>query len=87
MCNLFKKLKKLKVPLEGGEPRRIVTKQLVQQCIEELYKFATLTDGSDDLLLAKAGRVLLEVVTAPEYPEYITTYLYSHSYFRATHNT
>ncbi|ODM96346.1 Malate synthase [Orchesella cincta] len=73
-------------PLEG-DTRRPVTKALVNQCIDGLYKTATLKSSTrtEDMFLQQACQILLEVVTATEFPEYITTYLYNHSYFRAAH--
>ncbi|CAL8082887.1 unnamed protein product [Orchesella dallaii] len=75
------------VPLEG-DTRRLVTKTLVKQCIDELYKHATIksSTNTEDTFMKQACQILLEVVTASEFPEYITTYLYNHSYFRAAHS-
>jgi len=56
----------------------------------EAFKLLASANGSvyeDKKLLGDSVQIFVEVVTASEFPEFLTTYLYNHSIFRALHNT
>ena len=75
--------------LEDGS-REVITRGLVQSIVSDLLdtlKSKMCTSPQDQEVLEACARIFMEIVTAYEFPEFITTYLYNHTMFRQLQNT